>query len=135
MNFFAQVSPQTVEQASSSLIKDTALGAFALVCMVLTVWAVLQMKKAMEERVLDKEKWADKMEVSNAADRASVALLEKSLAALAVTQAQTTVALERNTAELEKFRVAAEGMMLELQIRRKTGASGNYPVTPPRRST
>lgn len=126
------VSPEVVNQAGSSLIKDTALGAITIICLALAVWAIRELKKVQDARVADKEKAADRLEATNEKDRASQAELTKAVNALAGAQAETGRAIERNTQAVQENTRSLETVVRDA-IRRGTGSSGGYPaMRPPR---
>lgn len=129
---FAQVvSPETVQQASSSLIKDTALGAFALICLALAVWAIIQLKKVQDSRVDDKESAADRLEKANEKDRAAQAELTKVVDKLAGVQSETSRAIDRNTTAVQENTRALETVVRDAIRARGGGGSGGYPATRP----
>lgn len=134
---FAQpVGPETVKEAGSSLIKDTALGAITIICLALTVWAIRELKKVQDARVLDKEKAADRLEAANEKDRAALGELTKAVDKLAAAQSETGRAIERNTQAVQENGRTLENVVtraLEAAARsaRGTGASGGYPAVRP----
>jgi len=132
------VSPSTVADASSSLIKDTALGAFALICLALAVWAILQLKKVQDARVDDKEKAADRQEKANAEDRKAQGEVAKALSELASAQSESAKAMDRLTRAVEDNTRAQNDIVRDAVrvVRRSSGSSGSMVAvqTPPRPS-
>lgn len=128
------VSPETVQQAGSSLIKDTALGAITIICLALAVWAIRELKKVQDSRVIDKEKAADRLEQTNEKDRAAQGELTKAVNALAGSNAEQGRAIERNTAAIQENTRALETVVRDALRSRGTGGSGGYPATRPPRT-
>lgn len=126
------VSPETAAAAGSSLIKDTALGAFAIICLCLAVWAILQLKKVQDSRVTDKEKSADRLEAANDKDRIAQGELTKAVNALATSNSEQAKAIERNTAAIQENTRSVETVIRDALRSRGTGGSGGYPATRPR---
>lgn len=126
-----QVPPEVVHEAGTSLIKDTALGAFALICLALAVWAIRELKKVQDARVADKELAADRLEKANEKDRAAQGELTKAVDKLASAQSETSRAIERATAAVQENTRALETVVRDAIRSRGTGGSGGYPATRP----
>lgn len=122
------VSPEVVNAAGSSLIKDTALGAITIICLALTVWAIRELKKVQDQRVRDMENSAKRYEEANEKDRAAQAALTQAVNALASAHAETNRATERNTHAIQEHTRALEGVIRDAI--RRAGTSGGYPATP-----
>lgn len=131
---FQVVSPEVMNQAGSSIIKDTALGGFALICLGLAVWAIVQLKKVQDSRVDDKEKAADRLEAANEKDRAAADKLTVAVRDLANAQGEAgravTSALERQTRAIEENTRTLGGIVREA-VNKISKGSGGYPATRP----
>lgn len=122
-----QVSPDVVDAAGSSLIKDTALGAFAIICLTLAVWAIRTLKQVQDDRVTDNAQAAGRLEAANEKDRATQAEGTKAIQALASAVAEQARGVERLASAVAENTRALETIIRDALRSRGTGASGGYP--------
>lgn len=125
----AQVVEKAAEQSVTAVVRETMLGAIAVLSIALAVWAIMTLKKTQELRIADREKDATRVEVQNEKDRLVQSEQTKAIAALAEAQREHTRAIDRGTAATDANTRALEGIVREAVVgRRASGISGGFPA-------
>lgn len=123
-----------VAEASSTIIRETALGVVLIVVLVLFVWAVRSLKQVQDERVVDKEAAADRLEKANAEGRKNIDQLTSKIGELATAQNETAKALDRYARSTDDLVRAVDGVIRDAIVRdgsyvvRRRASSGGMPA-------
>lgn len=119
------VAQEAAKQSVTSIVRETMLGALAVLGVVLAVWAIRAMREELLNRVEDKDKLAQRLETSNEKDRLALAEHTKIVSDLASNVrdcVRITGETRQGVSDLVK---AVEGVVRDAINIRRSGQSGS----------